>query len=152
MGQVVFLGRNPLTWSSNKLRFLSQSSTEEEYKDVASTTAELLWLRNLLQEMDVIVPHTLVIYCDNLGATHLIANTVFHSRMKHLALAYHFIREQVQARNIRVTHVSTGDQLADVLTKPLAQRYFDLLLYKTGLSIQLSVLPGHVMNYQGSQS
>jgi len=33
------------------------------------------------------------IYCDNLGATHLSANPVFHSRMKHIALAYHFVRE-----------------------------------------------------------
>lgn len=91
----MFLGRNLTTWHSKKQRFIAQSSTEAEYKAVASTAAELLWLRNLLSEMGVMLNHTPVIYCDNLGATHLSANPVFHSRMKHLALAYHFIREQV---------------------------------------------------------
>ena len=118
MGYIVFLGRNPLTWSSKKQRFVAQSSTEAEYKAVGSTASELLWLRNLLHEMGVAVPKVPIIYCDNLGATHLSANPVFHSRMKHLALAFHFIREQVQNGCLRVTHVRTGDQLADPLTKP----------------------------------
>lgn len=75
-----------------------------------------------------------VIYCDNLGATHLSANPVFHSRMKHLALAFYFIREQVQAGNLRVVHVPTGDQLADALTKPLARTKFEMMMSKIGLS------------------
>lgn len=123
---------------------MAQSSTEAEYKAVAATAAELLWLRNLLIEMGVHLPNIPVIYCDNLGATHLSANPVFHSRMKHLALAYHFIREQVQHGNLRVTHVPTGDQLADPLTKPLARSKFDLFMSKIGLSVRSSVLRGHV--------
>lgn len=85
-----------------------------------------------------------VIYCDNLGATHLSANPVFHSRMKHLALAFHFIREQVQHGSLCVTHIPTGDQLADALTKPLAKSRFDFLISKIGLSVRSSVLWGHV--------
>ena len=119
MGQVVFLGRTTITWSSKKQRFLSQSSTEAEYKAVSSTAYELLWLRNLLHEFGVSVSHLPVIYCDNSGATYLSANPIFHSRMKHLALAFQFIREQVQNGTMGVTHVPTGDQLADALTKPL---------------------------------
>ena len=144
IGQIVFLGRNPLSWSSKKQRFLSQSSTEAEYKAVSSTAGELLWLQNLLHEMGVSVPETPVIYSDNLGATYLSANPVFHSRMKHLALAFHFVREQVQAGNLRVTHVPSGDQLADALTKPLTRTRLELLMSKIGLSHQSSVLRGNV--------
>lgn len=87
MGQVVLLGRTAISWSSKKQRFAAQSSTKAEYKAVSNTAGELLWLRNLLQEPGITLPHQPVIYCDNMGATQLSANPVFHSRMKHLALA-----------------------------------------------------------------
>ena len=77
-----------------------------------------------------------VIYCDNLGATHLSANHVFHSRMKHIALAYHSVRENVQNGKFRVSFVSTDDQLADILTKPLLRPRFDYLLSKLHLSFR----------------
>lgn len=120
MGHVVFLGRTPITWSSKKQKSLALSSTEAEYKAVAATTAEIIWIKNLLIELGVQLARSPVIYCDNLSATHLSANPVFHSRMKHLALAFYFIREQVQSGTLRVTHDSTKDQLADFLTKPLS--------------------------------
>jgi len=66
-----------------------------------------------------------VIYCDNLGATHLSANLVFHSCMKHIALVYHFVRENVQ-----------HDQLADIITKPLLRPRFDYLWSKLHLSFR----------------
>lgn len=58
-----------------------------------------------------------VIYCDNIGATYLGANPVFHSRMKHIAIDYHFVRDKVSKGLLQVSHVSTKDQLADALTK-----------------------------------
>ncbi|KAL0718068.1 hypothetical protein Bca4012_067390 [Brassica carinata] len=74
-----------------------------------------------------------VVYCDNVGATYLCANPVFHSRMKHLALDYHFIRDNVNSGALRVTHVSTHDQLADALTKPLPRARFIELATKIGV-------------------
>ena len=144
MGHIVFLGTTPLTWCSKKQKSIARSSTEAEYRAVAATTAELLGIRNLLTELGVSISHTPVIYCDNLSATHLSANPVFHSKMKHLALAFHFIREQVQVGSIRVTHVPTSDQLADFLTKPLSRPRLDLLLSKIGLIERPSVLRGHI--------
>ena len=60
-----------------------------------------------------------MIYCDNAGATYVCADPVFHSKMKHIALDYHFVRENVQKGHLRVAYISTKAQLADVLTKPL---------------------------------
>lgn len=73
------------------------------------------------------------IYYDNIGATYLSANPVFHSRMKHLALDYNFVREQVQAKTLRVSHISSSDQLVDALTKPLPRTQFLDLSSKIGL-------------------
>ena len=61
-----------------------------EYRSVAATTTELNWISNLLRELDLSSTQAPVIYCDNVGATNLCSNPVFHSRMKHVALDYHF--------------------------------------------------------------
>ncbi|RVW91845.1 Retrovirus-related Pol polyprotein from transposon RE2 [Vitis vinifera] len=53
------------------------------------------------------------------GATQLCSNPIFHSHMNHVAIDFHFIKDQVQNGALRIAHVSSEDQLADVLTKPL---------------------------------
>ena len=59
------------------------------------------------------------LFSNNLGATYLSANLVFHSRMKHLTIDYHFVCDLVQSSELRVVYVSAGDQLVDALTKSL---------------------------------
>lgn len=141
---IVYLGRTPISWSSKKQKSVARSSTEAEYRSIANAAAELTWLTNLLGELRIPVSASPVIYCDNIGATNLSANPVFHSRMKHLALDYHFIREKVQSNSLRVVPVVNDDQLADALTKPLARPRFTMLLSKIGLSARPSVLRGDV--------
>lgn len=131
---VVYLGRNPISWSSKKQKGVARSSTEAEYRAVANTSSELSWISSLMTELGVAISTPPVIYCDNIGATYLCANPVFHSRMKHIALDYHFIRNQVQVGHLRVKHISTKDQLADALTKPLNRTTFQLLANKIGVS------------------
>lgn len=78
-------------------------------------------------------PTASVIYYDNVGETYLCANPVFHSCMKHIVLDYHFTRNMIQAGQLRVSHVSTRDQLADALTKPLPQNHFQQACNKIGV-------------------
>ena len=123
---------------------MARSSTEAEYRSVATTAAELRWICSLLTELGISLPQQPVIYCDNVGATNLCSNPIFHSRMKHVALDYHFIREQVQGGALCVAHVSSADQLADALTKPLSRTRYLLLKNKIGISSRSSILRGHV--------
>lgn len=127
------MGSHPIAWSSKKQTGVSRSSTEAEYRAIASTTPEICWISSLFQELGINVSAKPVIYCDNIGATYLAANPVFHSRMKHIALDYHFVRQFVQSRQFRVTHVTSADQLADALTKPLPRARFQTLSVKIGL-------------------
>lgn len=87
-----------------------------------------------MAEMGLNSSDQLVIYCDNVGATNLCDNTVFHSRMKHVALDYHFIRQLVLSRTLRVAHVSSKDQLVDAFMKPLPRSRLQLLNDKIVLS------------------
>nr|KYP65844.1 Copia protein [Cajanus cajan] len=117
---IIFFGGNPVSWLSKKQRTVARSSTEAEYRAVATATTELMWLTNLLTELNVPIGRPPLLLCDNVGATYLCSNPVLHSRIKHISLDYHFVREQVQAGKMFISHVSTKDQLADLLTKPLA--------------------------------
>lgn len=133
-GYIVYLGTHPLSWTSKKQKGVARSSKEAEYRAVANTAAELRWICSLLRELGVSISSTPTIYCDNIGATYLCANPVFHSRMKHIALDYHFVRGQIQNHALRVAHVSTHDQLADGLTKPLPRTQFQTLRDKIGVT------------------
>lgn len=101
---IVYLGSTPISWSSKKKNGVAHSSTEAEYRFVANTASELSWVSSLLHELGVQQPSTPTIYCDNVGATYLSSNPVFHSRMKHLALDFYFVRNNVQSGALRVTH------------------------------------------------
>jgi hypothetical protein len=86
---------------------------------MANTTAELLWIQSLLQELHVPY-HPPTLLCDNISAVSLAHNPILHSRTKHIELDIHFVREKVLAKQMQVLHVSATDQLADPLTKPLS--------------------------------
>ena len=73
------------------------------------------------------------IYCDNLGATFLSKNPVLHSRVKHAAVDFHFVRHYVDIKRVRVVHIHGADQIADTLTKALSKSAFESNLFKLGL-------------------
>ena len=98
---------------------MARSSIEVEYWAVATTTVEINCVQNLFYELHARYLSTSTIYCDNVGATYVCANLIFHSRMKHIAIDFHFVRDQVSKKLLRVSHIHTCDQLADFLTKPL---------------------------------
>ncbi|CAL8153025.1 unnamed protein product [Prunus armeniaca] len=118
-GFVIFLGCNPISWQSKKQGSVSRSSIEAKYKALANTTANLAWIRQVLTDLKLYLPDPPVAYCDNLSALALSSNPVYHSRIKHLDIDFHFVREQVQKKDLLVQYVSTDEQLADVFTKGL---------------------------------
>ncbi|KAD6795688.1 hypothetical protein E3N88_06584 [Mikania micrantha] len=128
-GYAIYLGSNLISWAARKQRIVSRSSTESEYKAIADTVAELIWLRSLLRELGL-VNHSPTLWCDNLGATYLSANPVFHAHTKHVEVDYHFVREQVTQGKLNVKFITTNDQIADVFTKPLSSQRFEFLRSK----------------------
>ncbi|KAK9051887.1 hypothetical protein SSX86_028515 [Deinandra increscens subsp. villosa] len=126
-GYAIYLGSNLISWSARKQKTVSRSSTEAEYKALADTVCEITWLRALMHELRVPMSSAPTLWCDNLGATYLSANPVFHARTKHVEIDFHFVREQVARGNLHVQFITTDDQIADVFTKPLlAQRFIAL--------------------------
>lgn len=94
-GFVVFLGSNLISWHSRKQAIVSRFNTEVEYKALANATAKLIRLQSVLRELKITQPRVPCLWCDNLGATYLSANPVFHGRTKHIEMDFHFVRERV---------------------------------------------------------
>lgn len=141
---LIYLGGNPISWLSRKQRTVARSSTEAEYRAVATATAEIMWITNLLSELHIPLSKPPLLLCDNVGATYLCSNPVLHSKMKHISLDYHFVREQVRDGKLQVSHVSTKDQLADLLTKPLPRAKFEELRSKMKVTDGNFILRGHI--------
>jgi histone deacetylase 1/2 len=85
---------------------------------MANATAEMMWVQTLLKELGIKSPKAARLWCDNIGATYLSANPVFHARTKHIEVDFHFVRERVAHGFLQVRLVSTNDQVADGFTKP----------------------------------
>ncbi|KAH0709461.1 hypothetical protein KY284_010888, partial [Solanum tuberosum] len=112
---------------------IARSSIEAEYQEVASALAETNWVTNILAKLRPKFQKVPTIYCDNVGATNLCGNPIFHSRMKHIAVDFHFVCNQVQVKQVQVVHIQSTDQLADTLTKVLSKSAFDRHKFKLGV-------------------
>lgn len=118
------LEKKLISWSSRKQATVSRSSTESEYKALANATAEIVWLQSLLGELGIVQDRPPCLWCDNLGATYLTANPIFHARTKHIEIDFHFVRERVALKALEIRFISSKDQIADGFTKPLPLRQF----------------------------
>jgi histone deacetylase 1/2 len=139
-GFCVFLGSNLLSWGSKKQSTVSRSTTEAEYRSMASACTELVWLKQLLQELHVPLRSNPILWCDNLGATFLASNPVFHARTNHIEIDFHFVREKVAKKELDVRFISSRDQLADLFTKSLSSARLDFLRSK----LTLAEAPAHL--------
>jgi hypothetical protein len=123
-GYYVFLGNNILSWSSKRQPTLSRSNAEAEYRGVANAVAETCWLRNLLRELHTPLSSATLVHCDNVSAVYLSSNPVQHQGTKHIEIDIHFVRDLVVAGLVRVLHVPSRYQYADIFTKGLPYALF----------------------------
>jgi hypothetical protein len=123
-GYAVFLGTNLVSWSAY----------EAEYKAAADAAGEIVWIQILLEEIGVSSPRQAWLWCDNLGAKYLASNPVFHGRVMHIKIDYHFIRERVAKCLLQIDYVHLGDQVVDGFTKALQVRAFENFKYNLNLT------------------
>ena len=84
-----------ISWKIKKQSVVARSSAEAEYRAMASATCELIWLKQLLKELQFGELNQMTLICDNQAALHIASNPVFHETKKHIEIDCHFIREKI---------------------------------------------------------
>lgn len=101
----------------------------------------------MFRELAVPLQSPPILWCDNLGATFLAMNSVFHARTKHIEIDFHFIRENIHSKQMAIRFICSADQIADILTKSLGSTRFDLLRSKLTIQLRPFAPAGGVRRY-----
>jgi hypothetical protein len=128
-GWIVFYAGCPVCWTSKLQSQVALSTTEAEYIAMSQALRDVIPVMNLIQEMKEkgfqVICTQPSIYCkvfeDNSGALELAWLPKRRPRTKHINVCYHHLREHVRKGLIKIFPISTKDQIADALTKALAQ-------------------------------
>lgn len=131
-GFLVQVFGNSVHWATRRQSAVALSSTEAEYIALATAAAELLWIRNLLDDLKVQYQEPLVIHEDNQACIKLLQKWE-HKRLKHIDVKYNFVRELSEQKVIDVRYINTKKQRADIFTKGLPREQLRDLRRQLGL-------------------
>lgn len=93
-----------------------------------------MWLKSLANSININIDQPIIIYEDNTSCKSIAQNYSCHKRSKHFDIKYHFCKHEVEKKTIKIEHVSSKLQLADILTKSLSSIKFKKL--RNGLSLE----------------
>ncbi|GJW59569.1 retrovirus-related pol polyprotein from transposon TNT 1-94 [Tanacetum coccineum] len=126
-----FLGKKLVSWSSKKQDCTALSTMEAGNVSLSACCTQVLWMRTKLTDHGFHF-NKIPIYCDSKSAIAISCNPVQHSRTKHIAVCYHFIKEHVAKGRFELYFVKTDYQLADLFTKALPVDKFNYLVCLLG--------------------
>ena len=109
------------------------STTDAEYMAISEACKEAIWLRGLYTELcgDSSCP---TVFSDSQSAIYLTKNPMYHERTKHIDVRFHYIRDVVAEGDLKVCNISTHDNPADMMTKPVPTNKFELCSGLVGIS------------------
>ena len=123
-GYVILLGDNIIAWRSSKQRLVTLSTCESEYVALSACAREVMIWRTFMAELGWPQGEPTVIRTDSAAAKALAEASTTSQRSKHIDLRFHHVRELIDNGDIVLEKVSSAENLADVLTKPLASVAF----------------------------
>ncbi|GKD78394.1 hypothetical protein Tco_1341015 [Tanacetum coccineum] len=148
-GGTQFLGEKLVSWSSKKQDCTALLTVEAEYVSLSACCAQVLWMRTQLMNYGFKF-NKIPIYCDSRLAIAISCNPVQHSRTRHIAVRYHFIKEHIEKGTIELYFVKTDYQLADLITKALLVDRFNYLVRRLVCAVYLLRNSIVLQNYSNS--
>ena len=127
-----------ICWRSKLQAIVALLSMEAEYIGATPAIQEVVWLRDLLQELGVADATPSLLNMDNHGAVSLTRGAGDSNQTKHIDIHYHFIRSHVEDKHIEVQFLPTDEMTADILTKNLSRTKHEYFIKKLGMVSRLS--------------
>ena len=103
-----YVEENLVTWRSKKQNIVSRSSVEVEYRSMAQTTCEMMWIRSLLLEFGFTIEMPIPMHCDNQAAIFITNNSTFHERTKHIEVDCYYVRDIVMKGVISTSYTQSS--------------------------------------------
>jgi hypothetical protein len=122
-GHVFFVFGGAVSWYSKKQSSVATSTVEAEFMASSQAVKEAAWLRGFLEELDE-APWSVNLYCDNQGCIANLKNPVNSKYTKHIAVQFHYAREEIKKGQVNIKYVESAKNVADILTKPLVLPVF----------------------------
>ena len=116
-GYIFMLGGGAVSWKSRKQTCVALSTAEAEYVALANNTQEVIWMRQLMEDLESKLTEATIVYEDNQAPISIAQNPQHHSKTKHIDIKYHFVREKVADNTIQLKYCPSNEMLADLLTK-----------------------------------
>ena len=132
-GGAFYLGEILVAWLSKKKTSVSLSTVEAEYIVAAACFTHVMCMKQTLQDMKVGIVEPIYIKCDNTSAISISKNPVLHLKTKHIPIKYHFLREKLAEKRVKMEYVPTKEHTTEIFTKPLARESFEYLRDKLGI-------------------
>ena len=132
-GYCIFINDSLIQWSSKLQKSVALSSTEAEYMCLSSGAASVLWYRSILSEVGFKQTSPTIIAQDNQSAIRIAESKKQAPGVKHISIRYHFIRDRISSKEIKLNTVNTADMMADIFTKNLAFPRFQAIRTKLGM-------------------
>lgn len=132
-GHVITMAGGAVSWSSKRQATVALSSTEAEYMATSSAVCDLIWLKQLANELDQSMEKCVTVFCDNESAIKLAKLDAFRPRTKHIDIRFHHLREKIESGVIDIKYISTDDNTADMLTKPVTRQKHEACARQMGL-------------------
>jgi hypothetical protein len=132
-GYCVFVGGNLVSWRNKKQAVVARSTAEAEYRAMALSICEMMWLNRLLEDLKVLRNGTMRLHCDNVVAINIANNPIHFECTKHVEIDKFFIKEKIDIGILRLEHIKSCNQLVDCLTKGLDQSENESICNKMGM-------------------
>ncbi|KAM1524601.1 hypothetical protein ACFX10_009184 [Malus domestica] len=134
-GYVFTLNGGAVSWKSKKQSVIADSTTEAEYVATAETGKEAFWMKKFITELGVVptITSPVTLYCDNNGAIAQAKEPRAHQKNKHFDRRFNIIRRYAAEGKVNILKVTSADNVADPLTKPMSQIQLDRHMDKMGI-------------------
>lgn len=134
-GYVFVIQGGAISWISKRQQTVARSTTETEYLSLTTAGQEAIWLKKLTIELEMQPDRPLLLYCDNKGSIDLSKNARFSPRTKHVNVRQHFLKDNIEKRELDVKFVPSADMVADSLTK--ATTAFNLEKFNQNIGLKV---------------
>jgi len=112
------MGNSPICWISKKQTCVATSTAEAEFISTSENIKKILWIRNILKDL-INYNKTITIFTDNLASKITIENGEISIKLKYIDIIFHFNRDNIVKRKVKLEYKDTKEMLADALTKDI---------------------------------